>query len=1567
MRRPPSNPPRGDTPAQAREALGRASALVSQLTSRLAVIHMELKDLLASHASVDPPVVAKSAERGEVRSKLTTARFDESKARDHLQQTIAVWWSFGAVDEITQLSAEWPIVLFPVRIETRFDLSSPSPSLLVRIYPDDISIDTHEPLLTDAEAAAGLDYWTFAATAGEQEAWRRLLVTYPSTRAAWIVRSTTPLDAMDDGDFHLFLPLRSSSWTRPAIALGMPDRFRVAAYRGERRVAFAIGNTIVEPLAVSLDPSADPDDPKAFVDVSGHGLEIDRAIAWTVDFEAAVKAGMAVRIPLDAEDAAKGFDQLFVVGVKTSLKPVEGAAGVASLLEAQHYTAGWGFVRQGTPTHNTSDSRSPFPASDPGGVHSFPIERGTSASPPDGSGVILWTSFRSPGSNGVVLANALGIGEVFTDHVENTELLEQPHAKAFNDALWPGTLGYYMRQMLDPFVTEGSTEALRVARPSSIESIDSETRAHFVNYVRGVASLPSLRVGRKVYGVLPVTSLARWKPDAEARGVDRALPALLTTLRGIWSSTLNAVPHIGRSADTEADLISTLGMEARSRRVRVAQMLGPTAHFNLLSFLRMSPESWENERQGVAGDAMSAIGHPGWDPLIGWMSFSRTADLFLGALVADALSEEKGLDPNYILSIRTASVDALRLEVFPASSSARLSPVPIAPRSPGSITPAAPTALLYHVLRYAALTEYDRLASLLVINHDTATPLLRPDEELVGFGRSQSIAIASSVSGSRPTAWERLNRTIAFTGTQTIAEYLLDPARDTDGGGAHAYRQSLAAIEDLSTAELERLFTSTLDTCSHRLDAWITSLASKRLASMRTRNPSGAHWGAYGWIENLRPAGEQKTETLADGRVGIVQTSSDGYVHSPTMTHASAAAALRSAYRARSGGDSERYGIDLSSDRVRRALRLLEKVRSGESLGSALGHQFERGLRDRAAPQLPAVVDSLRRQYPLVANKLADSHLSADRVAARNVVDGLRLADAFRGSSLSFDASVLPAGSGARSAVESELREIEDTIDAISDLFTAESVFQSMRGNIAATAASLDAIAGGMRPPELECVQQPRGGTALTHRFAIVLGDGAVAAPLWTAPSSPRSTAEPRLDGWIGSLLGDPATIRCRATFPDPSLTGATAELHISLAALQLRPIDFFAFAIDAAENAEGISDLDILITRAAGVPSATIDNAPWPDRTIRTFADGIETVRAIQALIAASRPLRAEDLVAPENAQKPRPSAVTISTRAAAARTTLDNLSLELVANSTSGFDPALLDASLVKASLFGIRGALGLSPVLFPGVAGELAERARNVLGEIASRLNDSARVGNSDDQIVRAVLGAGFVLLPTFTPTRPAELAQALAYAPDLVGNDPLAVPHWIRKAAPVRDPIATFRSMSLRANAAGGAAAPFAVVQLPFAAGAAWAALPFADEAHRPPAGRVSIVVQSVASPAATGDWAGLLVDEWSEIIPSASEQTAVSLQYEHPRAEAPQAVLVAVPPVSGGVWDFESLLDCVRETLHLAKVRGADLETLGAIGQIVPALCLASNAAGDAISAPLSSMLEEPPKVKDVQT
>jgi len=110
--------------------------------------------------------------------------------------------------------------------------------------------------------------------------------------------------------------------------------------------------------------------------------------------------------------------------------------------------------------------------------------------------------------------------------------------------------------------------------------------------------------------------------------------------------------------------------------------------------------------------------------------------------------------------------------------------------------------------------------------------------------------------------------------------------------------------------------------------------------------------GAYGWVEDLRPAPAERPQTIeVPGRGAVTaQSGSGGYVHALSMNHAAAAAVLRNGYLTRSGDARGRYAVDLSSARVRKALVLLDAVREGQSLGAVLGYQFERGLHEGHRP-----------------------------------------------------------------------------------------------------------------------------------------------------------------------------------------------------------------------------------------------------------------------------------------------------------------------------------------------------------------------------------------------------------------------------------------------------------------------------------------------------------------------------------------------------------------------------------------------------------------------------------------
>jgi len=90
-------------------------------------------------------------------------------------------------------------------------------------------------------------------------------------------------------------------------------------------------------------------------------------------------------------------------------------------------------------------------------------------------------------------------------------------------------------------------------------------------------------------------------------------------------------------------------------------------------------------------------------------------------------------------------------------------------------------------------------------------------------------------------------------------------------------------FEDDASPDLprfERAFRETLEPLSHRVDAWVTSLATARLDALRKQRPTGIHTGAYGWLMDVEPADPNPSR--------------EGFVVTPSLQHATTAAVLRS-------------------------------------------------------------------------------------------------------------------------------------------------------------------------------------------------------------------------------------------------------------------------------------------------------------------------------------------------------------------------------------------------------------------------------------------------------------------------------------------------------------------------------------------------------------------------------------------------------------------------------------------------------------------------------------------------
>src|SRR3970282_2030671 len=157
----------------------------------------------------------------------------------------------------------------------------------------------------------------------------------------------------------------------------------------------------------------------------------------------------------------------------------------------------------------------------------------------------------------------------------------------------------------------------------------------------------------------------------------------------------------------------------------------------------------------------------------------------------------------------------------------------------------------------------------------------------------------------------------------------------------------------------------------------------------------------------------------------------------------------------------------------------------------------------------------------------------------------------------------------------------------------------------------------------------------------------------------------------------------------------------------------------------------------------------------------------------------------------------------------------------------------------------------------------------------------------------------------------------------------------------------------AEALGAAPAPMVVAQLPVRAGARWVALPY--DGQPAVGGTCSLAILDAGLPPATERWAGLMIDEWPETIPDLEATTALAFHHDSPGAEAPQCVLIAVPPRDAPTWHVDDLLATLTETMALARMRAVDGERLG-LGQLLPTTYLVANAANDTVSTKLTGAL-----------
>jgi hypothetical protein len=276
--------------------------------------------------------VARGGDRDAARKALDSARAELDRAR---QQAFGGDPGFGLVDP------DYPLLLLPVRLETRY-ASNPH-RLLVRIYPDDIHADGHEPALTREERELQKAYM-LAIEAGHDHtdwmpAWRELARRVGALRALWLATGGSNV-------------MRPSGWTRAATARLLPERFVAFAWTipSNAPIRALAPQLVREPLALGPDPMRDDADP---------AQPLGGDARWLHDFKAALDAGMALEVPLPAGERVT---RLVALGVRASVNPAAQAAEFARLIDAHRCTSGVSLLGPGEPTNALGDQRTAYRA-----------------------------------------------------------------------------------------------------------------------------------------------------------------------------------------------------------------------------------------------------------------------------------------------------------------------------------------------------------------------------------------------------------------------------------------------------------------------------------------------------------------------------------------------------------------------------------------------------------------------------------------------------------------------------------------------------------------------------------------------------------------------------------------------------------------------------------------------------------------------------------------------------------------------------------------------------------------------------------------------------------------------------------------------------------------------------------------------------------------------------------------------------------------------------------------------------------------------------------------------------
>ena len=394
--------------------------------------------------------------------------------------------------------------------------------------------------------------------------------------------------------------------------------------------------------------------------------------------------------------------------------------------------------------------------------------------------------------------------------------------------------------------------------------------------------------------------------------------------------------------------------------------------------------------------------------------------------------------------------------------------------------------------------------------------------------------------------------------------------------------------------------------------------------------------------------------------------------------------------------------------------------------------------------------------------------------------------------------------------------------------------------------------------------------------------------------------------------------------------------------------------------------------------------DADWTPSTVGL--DELLTVAADLREVLAARPMRRTDLLtagATAGASDERDAADLLA-RLTAARSSLQlaaqavaaaagPLGTAVAAWAAGGQSPASPATALGAArTALGAALAHGVVLQLDPAAApADVLAALGAATAEVTRRLAQPVHAtGASADELasaLRGLLGANQPAVPRLLiDTGAAAVAVAgLAAGDSFAAAAPDLAADWLDDIAGVRAGIGHLVAAIQGCDAltvGAGLTDGWRIIE-PNGHQVAWTAT--VDAAGLAALGPATTIVLRAAPGAklAAGTYvAGLMADEWVEVVPQETAATSVAYQADAPAARAPQAILLGVAPDVAAGWNADIVVDLALEALSLAALRTVDVETGAWLGRMLPAVLLPDGDATDVIAAPPLPLLQVDPEI-----